>query len=79
MLQGYVIDGAAVGVSNCDCSVITLGERQVVIGLRGSACHQACPALHRVAIGRQFNDVEAGILSNIVQIDGIGPTGAAVD
>jgi len=35
--------------------------------------------VHCVAIGSQFNDVDAGILSNIMQIDGIGPARAAVD
>ena len=62
-----------------DYCMITLSERQVVIRLRRSACHQACPAVHRVAISSQFHEIEAGILSNVVQIDSIGPTGAAAD
>ena len=35
--------------------------------------------MHRVAISSQFHNIEAGILSNVVQIDSIGPTGATVD
>ena len=35
--------------------------------------------MHRVAISSQFHNIEAGILSNVVQVDSIGPAGAAVD
>lgn len=79
ILQGYVIGGAAIGVVDRDEGVIALSERQVLVCLGRSARHQACPAVHRVAIGSQLHDIEAGILSNVVQIDSIGPTRAAID
>ena len=50
ILQGDVIGGAAVGVVDRDHGMIALSERQVVIGLCGSAYHQVSPALHRVAV-----------------------------
>lgn len=79
MLQGDVVAGAAIGVVDRDHRMITLSQRQGVIRLRRSAGHQISPALHGVAVGSHLHDVEADILSDVVQVDRIGPAGAAVD
>ena len=79
VLQGYVVNGPAVGVADRNHGVITLSERQIVLRLSGSTCNQTRPALHRVSIRGKLGDVDLSGLSNVVQIDSIGPVGAAVD
>ena len=66
MLQGYVISCVAVGVTDGDCSVVTLSEIDVLVGLRRSVYYHVCPALHCMAIRGEFRDVETRILTNVM-------------
>src|SRR3979490_1558599 len=79
VLEGYVIGGTAVGVIDGDLSVVALCEIKMVVGLRRSVCHQAGPALHRMSIRGEFRDIEACVVTDLMQIDGVGPTGTAGD
>ena len=79
VLHGYVISRTAVGVIDGDLSVVALSEIKKVAGLRRSVCHQAGPTLHSMSIDAEFRDAETRVLTNLVQIDGVGPTGAAGD
>lgn len=66
MLEGHVISCVAVGVTDGDCSVVTLSEIMIVVGLHRSVCHQACPALHRMSIRGEVRHVQARVLTDII-------------